>query len=126
MLSTRPFERVYPEQQLNEVIVHRLVHALHLGSVELMAQAAGSDRVIEPARARLMPFLREAQEVAAKAGALATVISGAGPSICAFCNNSRQAESVRGALSVFYFERGIQAISQATRPAKSGAMLLEH
>ena len=105
-------------------IVAKLVHALHCRDTALLAEAVSSDRVIEPARAHLMPFLRDAQQAAREAGALATIISGAGPTVCSICDSAKSAELVRNALSAFYEQKGIETISQATQPSRCGAAVL--
>lgn len=98
-----------------------LIHALYANDVRLLAQAVSGDRVIEPARAHLMPLLREAQAAARQAGALTTVISGAGPSLCALCNSVQDAERVAVALHELYTAHEIEATARAARIAERGA-----
>ena len=101
-----------------------LVHALHQGDTTLLARAVGSDRVVEPARAHLMPLFREVQAAAREAGALATIISGAGPTVCALCTSAQDAQAVAEALAHLYTTRGIEATAQATTVAQEGAHVL--
>ncbi len=101
-----------------------LIHALYRGDLGLLARAVSGDAVVEPARAYLMPYLREAQSVAREAGALATVISGAGPSLCAFCDSETVAQTAAGRMKVLYEEHGIAAAAQATTVASEGARVL--
>lgn len=102
-----------------------LVHALYAGDIALLARAAGGDRVIEPARAHLMPYLTEAKQVAAESGALTTIISGAGPTLCAFCDTQRSAEKTATALVAFYQQMGLAAQGQATTVAPDGARVID-
>jgi homoserine kinase len=104
--------------------VATLIHALYAGDVALLAHAVGSDEVIEPARAHLMPHLPEAQAVAQAAGALATIISGAGPSVCALCDSQAAAAATAAALQAFYAEQGITALAQATQVSTAGARVI--
>ncbi len=101
-----------------------LIHALHQGDTALLARAAAGDLVVEPARAHLMPHLREAQATAREAGALVTLISGAGPTLCAFCDTARAAQRVAESLKSFYESRHIPATAQSTTVAREGARLL--
>lgn len=52
------------------------------------------DHVIEPQRAQLIPHFYALKEQALNEGALGFSISGAGPSMFAFCNNSLIAENI--------------------------------
>ncbi|MEL6525045.1 MAG: homoserine kinase, partial [Chloroflexota bacterium] len=61
--------------------VAALVDALYRGDVPAMANAMEFDLVIEPARQHLMPLLADVRSAAKDAGALALVISGAGPTL---------------------------------------------
>lgn len=104
--------------------VARLIHALYTGDLHLLGEAAASDRVVEPARAHLMPHLAEAREAALDAGALALVISGAGPTLVAFCNSLAAAESVCTAVRELYRDHGLSASAQASTVSREGARVL--
>jgi homoserine kinase len=58
-----------------------------------MIRRSLKDVIIEPQRARLIPYFEEMQQLAISTGALGCSISGAGPSIFALYSNSVQAES---------------------------------
>ncbi len=105
--------------------VARLVDALHRGDVYVAAEAMEADGVIEPARAHLMPLLAEQRATAKRAGALALVISGAGPTLCAVCDTAATAAQVAAAMGALYDEAGIANISRATRVSADGARVLE-
>jgi homoserine kinase len=104
--------------------VSLLIHALYVGDVHLLARAVGGDQVIEPARAHLMPLLREAQTAAQEAGALTTIISGAGPTLCALCASAEVARAVATRVEALYANQGIGAIAQATGVSQAGARVL--
>jgi homoserine kinase len=71
-----------------------------------------------------MPYLREVQAAAREAGALVTVISGAGPSLCAFCGTQAAAEAAARQMKAVYEERSIGATVQVTGVASEGARVL--
>ena len=108
-VPTAEARAVLPKQISLHDMVHqtgavaRLIAALYTGDLVMLGQAMEMDRVVEPARAYLMPGLVEARRVAAESGALATVISGAGPTLCTLCDSEKTAvwvaESIRGVYS---------------------------
>ncbi len=61
-----------------------LVAALVQGEYELLKEAM-QDRLHQPARAGLLPWLPALLEAAVKAGALGAALSGAGTTVCALC-----------------------------------------
>ncbi len=119
-----------PQQVPLATMVHQtaqvglLIHALYQNDLTLLARAVGGDRVVEPARAHLMPFLAEVQQAARQAGALTTVISGAGPTVCALCASIEAAQRTADALRAFYEQRSIQAAAQVTTVAQNGAQVI--
>ena len=105
--------------------VAQLVHALHTGDLELLAHAMSSDHIIEPARSHLMPHFNEAKSVAKQAGALATVISGAGPTVLSICASHSTAENVANAMRTLYLTRGLQASALATTVGITGGRIVQ-
>lgn len=63
-----------------------LVHALHSRDWSLLGRAM-DDRLHQPARAQLYPWLPAAIEAARSAGAWGAALAGAGPSVFAFCRS---------------------------------------
>lgn len=104
--------------------VARVVDALYRGDVAALAEAMESDRVVEPARAHLMPKLLEVRRAARSAGALGLVISGAGPTLCAICDSQATAEQVAEVMQSVYAEAGITAVARHTRVSETGAKIL--
>lgn len=100
-----------------------LVSAIHKGDIPLMAQAMERDSIIEPARAHLMPGLAEVREAARRSGALGTIISGAGPTLCAICTTSNTARRVTEAMQSVYTVMGIGCETLVTTPSTNGATL---
>lgn len=104
--------------------VARLIHALHMGDLPALAEAMEADSVVEPARAHLMPLLAEMRAEAKRAGALGLVISGAGPTLCAICDDAARAEAAAAAMQAAYRVAGIGAVGRATRVSERGAQVI--
>jgi homoserine kinase len=104
--------------------VARLVDALHRGDVATLATAMEQDVIVEPARAHLMPMLNEVRAAARSAGALGVVISGAGPTLCAVCDDETVAGNVAAAMGKVYDEATIANVTRQTRVAPSGSLVL--
>jgi homoserine kinase len=104
--------------------IARLVDAIHRGDVQAMAAAMDCDCVIEPARAHLMPRLAEVRDEAMRAGALGLVISGAGPTLCAVCDDTAIARTVAAAMEAVYDEAGIGSVARYTQVSEQGARVV--
>jgi homoserine kinase len=98
-----------------------LVTAIHRGDIPLFGRAMELDRVVEPARQHLMPGLSEVRQAARDCGALGTIISGAGPTLCSVCDSGACAARVTGAMAAVYAGLGIGAATFVTRPSPHGA-----
>ncbi|MEL6309622.1 MAG: homoserine kinase [Chloroflexota bacterium] len=101
--------------------VAALVDALYRGDVSAMANAMEFDLVIEPARQHLMPLLADVRSAAKEAGALALVISGAGPTLLAVCDDEAIAKQVTQAMESVYSQANIGCNVQATCVEVAGA-----
>ncbi|MBK9751682.1 MAG: homoserine kinase [Chloroflexi bacterium] len=101
--------------------VARLIRAIYTDDLESMAAAMEADVVVEPARAHLMPGLFEARRAAKAAGALALVISGAGPTLCAVCASHETALQVVSALEMVYAELGLGCTARAASVSEQGS-----
>ncbi|QLH74352.1 MAG: homoserine kinase [Methanomassiliicoccales archaeon] len=84
------------------------------GDLDLVARSV-KDKIIEPARAPLIPHLREAEESAKKAGALASFLGGSGPCICSFFDLEKMDGTAIGdAVQSFYESRGVECLCWIT------------
>lgn len=101
-----------------------LVDALHRGDIAQMAAAMEADGVVEPARAHLMPCLQQVRAAAKRAGALAVVISGAGPTLCAVCDTVGAARLAAAAMKAEYDQAGISSVAQHCQVGTEGARVL--
>jgi homoserine kinase len=94
--------------------VARLVAGICRGDLKQIAIAMEQDQVVEPARAHLMPGLHDVRAAAAKAGGLATVISGAGPTLCTLCDSFELAVTVTRAMQNVYDQIGLACVTRVT------------
>lgn len=104
--------------------VARLIDALYRGDVAAMARAMESDRVVEPAREHLMPHFAHIRAVAKANGALGLVISGAGPTLLAVCDDPLVGARVAAAMQAAYESVGIGAVGRHGQVCVEGARVL--
>lgn len=104
--------------------VAELIDALYRSDISVMARTMESDGVIEPARKHLMPYLDMVRVAAKRAGALAVVISGAGPTLCAICDDSSIAERVAEAMKAVYDINHMASTVRFSGILKGGARVL--
>ncbi len=122
-LSTRRAREVLPGTVpigtlvKNSANLAALIHALHSNDLELLGRAL-VDEVVTPARSPLIPGCDRVLEAARKAGALASSISGAGPSVFAMCASNERTETVAAAMIAAFSDAGLKA-STVTSPADS-------
>lgn len=104
--------------------VAQLVDALYRGDTQAMGAIMEQDHVIEPARRHLMPYMDIVRARAKDFGAFGVVISGAGPTLCAVCNDASIATNVATAMQAVYTEAGIGSSARSTRVDMEGARVL--
>jgi len=102
-----------------------LMDAIYRGDIRTMARAMQSDLVVEPARAHLMPYLVEVREVAMANGALCLVISGAGPTLMAVCEDELTAERISIAMAGVYTEKGLESLTRYGQVLQEGAQVIQ-
>lgn len=105
--------------------VAQLVDALHRSDLEAIGAAMEDDRVIEPARLSLAPMLAEVRSAAKRAGAYSVFIGGAGPTLCALCDNAATAEGVAAEMQQIYSEARMDSAARHTRVDRRGAMVID-
>ncbi|PMK04539.1 homoserine kinase [Vibrio sp. 10N.261.55.A7] len=98
-VSTAEAREILPSQyRRQDIIAHGrhlagFIHACHSGQPELAAKMI-KDVIAEPYREKLLPGFAEARKYAMSAGALATGISGSGPTLFSICQDKEVAERV--------------------------------
>ncbi len=101
--------------------VAQLITALYSGDLALLARAMEGDLIIEPARAHLMPGLAEVRSEAARVGGLATIISGAGPTLLTLCPSEAIAQLVGESSKAVYARLKLSCVTRVTVPSAMGA-----
>ncbi len=84
------------------------VASLYTSDLDLMKRSL-SDHIIEPQRAKLIPHFYDLQELALKHGAMNYTISGAGPSMFGFAQNTLIAENVVEAITNYLHQKKIKS-----------------
>lgn len=98
-VSTAEARAILPSQyRRQDIIAHGrylagFIHACHTNQPELAAKMI-KDVIAEPYREKLLPGFADARKYAASAGALATGISGSGPTLFSVCKDKDVAERV--------------------------------
>jgi homoserine kinase len=72
-----------------------------------------------------MPLLFEMRRIAHAAGALGLVISGAGPTLCALCDDEKIAKKVASAMQAGYDAANIKSVTRCTGISANGARILK-
>ena len=104
--------------------VAAFVDALHRGDIAAMGQAMEQDHIIEPARRQLIPHLEAARRTARQVGAYGVVISGAGPTLCAVCDDADVAKVAAQAMQDVYDDAGIAGVAYSTTVGMHGARVI--
>lgn len=129
-VPTSQARAVLPHSVTLKTMVHqtahaaRVVDALHNGAIHHLAAAMEADLVVEPARKHLMPRLDECRRAAKAAGAYGLVISGAGPTLAAVCDDHEVAKRVCSALTTVYEEAGLACDARVATVHERGAHVL--
>lgn len=112
-VSTRKARAVLPEQvDLKEVVVPHYANVAGVVAGILKKDLALfgrsiDDRIVEPARAHLIPGFYAVKEAALKSGALGCSISGAGPSVFAITDDLERGREIGQAMAQSFAEHGI-------------------
>ncbi len=93
----REFDRLAEGREIAEPVASRdLLDALAKGDVEALAATVSND--LQPAALSLFPELADTLEAGRAAGALATLVSGSGPTTAFLARDAESAEKVAAAL----------------------------
>jgi homoserine kinase len=97
-----------------------LLASLQAGHVESLGTAL-DDRLHQPYRRKLFPWMPAVSHAARAAGALGCVLSGAGPSLLAVARNAAEGEAIAEALEKALTKAGIAGVARALSVDVSGA-----
>ena len=98
-----------------------LLASLQAGRADLLP-AALEDRLHEPYRLRLFPWMREVTTAARAAGALGCVLSGAGPSLLAVASDETNAATVGRAMEQALHAAGVKGVARPLPVDTRGAV----
>ena len=94
VVLTSDARKVLPEKvPIKDLVFHvghaaSLVYAMEHGDLELIGRSV-ADAVFEPARASLVPHLKDAEKAAMDAGAIVSFLGGSGPCVMAFFDKTK-------------------------------------
>lgn len=127
-LATSAARAVLPREVPMEDAIHNLgraalfVAALAQGELQLLAEAM-QDRLHQPARSGLLPWLPALLAAAIKGGALGAALSGAGTTVCALCTSER-ARDVTAAMMDAASAQGVAGRSEVVEVGVPGARVV--
>lgn len=107
----------------NAADIATFVAACYSSDLPLIARSVRDD-IVTPARAALIPGGDAVMAAALAAGALASSISGAGPSIFALCHSPRIAAAAATAMAAAFLDAGLQSTSVVSAAECPGARIL--
>lgn len=81
------------------------------------------DLIVEPARQHMIPGYSKVKKNALKAGALGVTISGAGPSIIAFCTNRSDSKKIGQAMARGFGSVNVKCQTLICKPTKGATIL---
>lgn len=128
VLETRQAREVLKTPfSLNEILsqqahLAQVLMGLYQGDFDLI-QAGLCDVMIEPRRAPLVPGFAAVQQAALAEGALGASLSGAGPSVFAWCVGRPCAEVVAKAMTAAFIKHGLRAQAWVSSVQSPGAAL---
>lgn len=85
-----------------------IIAAVFKNDVKLLGKGI-NDKIIEPARARLIPGFYEAKKAALSSGAYGCSISGAGPSVFAITDKKRKNKIIGKAMQEAFLKHGLES-----------------
>lgn len=126
-LSTSKARKILPKEIKREDAVHNIqcasmmVGAMATGDLDLFA-AAFDDKIHQEQRYRLIKGAKRVLRSAKNAGAIAAGLSGAGPTLIAFCDaNDRRAEKVKHAMHRAWSAVGVNVRTEILAQDNVGA-----
>lgn len=128
-LSTREARRILrPEVRLADAIrqlgnLAGFIAGCHANDLGLI-RASFEDVLIEPQRAGLIPGFAEVKAAALAGGALGCSISGAGPSVFAWCEEGT-ARAVADGMTAAFARHGLEATAHVAPVGDDGARILD-
>jgi len=120
LVSTKEARAVLPaEVPVKSLVFHVgnascLAHGMATGDIDLIGRSA-KDVVFEPARAHLIPHIKEAESVAMSLGASASFLGGSGPCVISLFDKRRlDGTAIADGIKKMYAEKGMRCDTWVT------------
>lgn len=120
VVYTADSRKVLPsEVKIKDLVFHvgnasTMVYAMQTGDIDLIGRSV-KDAVFEPARAPLVPYLKDAEKAALSAGAKASFLGGSGPCIISFFKKSeKNGERIAEAVKKVYADNNMKCDTWVT------------
>jgi len=122
MVATSDARKVLPaEVSVKDLVFHvgnasTLVYGMMTGDLGVISRSV-KDAVFEPARVKLVPFLKEAEKEAMSNGALVSFLGGSGPCIMSFYDaDTDLGNNIAEKVKAVYAKNNIKCDTWVTRP----------
>lgn len=130
VIATRDARACLPESVPLATSVQQTAHlgafvaGCYRNDISLIGRAL-RDLIVEPHRAELVPGFADVQGAAMEAGALGCSLSGAGPTLFAWCEGHTTAESVRDAMTMAFTQHDVATEAWISPIPEEGARVVE-
>ncbi|KAJ6812743.1 putative homoserine kinase [Iris pallida] len=125
MRAALPADIAMKDHVFNASQAAALVVAVLRGDVEELGAAMGSDRIVEPRRAGLIPGMIDVKRAAVEAGAFGCTISGAGPTAVAVIDREEKGREIgESMVEAFYKKGGLRAKATVAQLDRQGARVI--
>jgi homoserine kinase len=122
MVATIDARKVLPKEvSIRDLVFHignasTMVYGMMTGDLGAISRSV-KDAVFEPARTKLVPFLKEAEKEALSNGAMAAFLGGSGPCIVAFYDSTADiGNTIAEKLKAVYNENDMECETWVTKP----------
>lgn len=125
MRAALPGEVTMSHHVWNSSQAGALVAAVLQGDLMGLGKALGSDKIVEPRRAPLIPGMEGVKKAAMEAGGFGCTISGAGPTAVAVTDNEERGREIGERMVEAFMEHGnLKAIAMVKKLDRVGARLV--
>ena len=122
MVATIDARKVLPKEvPIKDLVFHignasTMVYGMMTGDLGTISRSV-KDAVFEPARTKLVPFLKEAEKEALSHGAMAAFLGGSGPCIVSFYDSSAEiGNTIAEKVKAVYEENNMECETWVTKP----------
>lgn len=102
----------------------KLLYGILAENVRIIGEAATADYIVEPCRAKMIPFYNDIKQIALSEGAHGFNISGAGPSVFLLHEDSEKISKIADKIKKYLSEKGVEAWSLVSHISPKGAETL--